>query len=1242
MADENKVVEDNENESDDAQQTLDEMTVLQDVDRADMSAEVQQVAPVEISQGEDAYGMATADMAFGSQYIGSITHVEGTVYIFRGDRTIEAEDGTKLMEGDTVKTVDGVVNLEFTDESQFSMGENGRIVLDEMVYDPAEQTGSLSFSLTDGAFGFVSGMIAKTDPDAMTLDTPVATIGIRGTEGLIDLTDGFKVVLLEEDGGFVGEIVVMANDKVFVLNEQNQFTTVIDNELQEPVVLSDDQIVDEFGEIVDIQDEASVLDEEIPELDNEESINVQLDGEHEDSVEGSDAVVYDDADHGSLTVNPDGTYTYVPETGFVGEDSFIIKYINSEGVEVEEKITVYVDDWDGFNDFQTDAGGPDGFDEDFLDVTNDGLSSEDYEPTDPTPNNGDTGNDDNTTGDTSDDTGSNDTPTGDAGSEPSGDTNQGGSNDGDTNNGGSNTTDPDPTDPPATDPVVTITTETRTETITGTETFKSSTNTISVERENDLENNREQVDTTTTTTNVYETPTTTKTYDVEIVTITDADGNVLDVEENVVLSNEETTYETREEVLTNLETTYEEPQIVTTEQVTTETVVHDEVLASSSNTTSLTVTNDFDNNREQVDSTTTTTNEYSTDTTVTTTTTPVNTITYSDGTTETEYGDPVVSSETTTETREEVLTSNDVTYQEPVTTVEYVTTTEVVRGDEVLIDSVYSDDATTENDLDTNREVTTTERTYTDTYETEVVTTTTTTPVYTITYSNGATETEQGEPTVETSTDTETRENVHVDEIVTYEDASVSVEYQTNVETVTTEPVITTETREYTEREIDYDNDRERIDSFVETTTTTSTTTLTTTTTTPVYTVMYPDGSIETEYGTPVIDTATSTNVDTDVATEAVDTNYEYPEITVTEDVQTYVETDGPTTTTTYEDNTEVTQNDDGTETEVVNRDYTDTTTTTTTTVTTTTPTTTLTYSDGSTETVVGDPAITTDVQTETFVEYREEVLDEDTTPFAGDDTFTGMEDETLTFALEDMMGNDYDADGDTIELVDFTNPGNGQLLYNEEAQEFEFTPNENWNGEVSFDYTIEANGDQTTATTTLEIADDLTDPGEPNYEDPDDDDDDKGHGNDDDGDDDDNPGKGHGKGDDDDDHPGKGKGRDKDDDNDDSKMNNGWGNGDQDAPGNSGDNNNAENADAENMLFVFGLEQGGDIVDTWLESEGFSEDAPTNNQGQGWVMGEGKEPEEKPEEVLRWDDGGHGYQQTNPDDLDNNQNYDW
>ena len=52
-------------------------------------------------------------------------------------------------------------------------------------------------SVVEGVFTFVSGQVAKTDPDAMTLDTPVKTIGIRGTQVGIDLTgDEMTVVLM--------------------------------------------------------------------------------------------------------------------------------------------------------------------------------------------------------------------------------------------------------------------------------------------------------------------------------------------------------------------------------------------------------------------------------------------------------------------------------------------------------------------------------------------------------------------------------------------------------------------------------------------------------------------------------------------------------------------------------------------------------------------------------------------------------------------------------------------------------------------------------------------------------------------------------------------------------------------------------------------------------------------------------------------------------------------------------------
>ena len=57
------------------------------------------------------------------------------------------------------------------------------MVLYEMIYDPSAQQGQAAISLLQGAFTFVSGQIAKTGVDAMVIETPTATIGIRGTAG---------------------------------------------------------------------------------------------------------------------------------------------------------------------------------------------------------------------------------------------------------------------------------------------------------------------------------------------------------------------------------------------------------------------------------------------------------------------------------------------------------------------------------------------------------------------------------------------------------------------------------------------------------------------------------------------------------------------------------------------------------------------------------------------------------------------------------------------------------------------------------------------------------------------------------------------------------------------------------------------------------------------------------------------------------------------------------------------------
>ena len=86
------------------------------------------------------------------------------------------------------------------------------------------------------------------------------------------------------------------------------------------------------------------------------------------------------------------------------------------------------------------------------------------------------------------------------------------------------------------------------------------------------------------------------------------------------------------------------------------------------------------------------------------------------------------------------------------------------------------------------------------------------------------------------------------------------------------------------------------------------------------------------------------------------------------------------------------------------------------------------------------------------------------------DDAFSGSEDNVLTFSAADLLENDSDVDLDSLSVDSFTQPENGTLTFEDGV--FTFTPNENWNGETSFDYTIvDGQGGSATGSTTLEIA---------------------------------------------------------------------------------------------------------------------------------------------------------------------------
>ena len=106
--------------------------------------------------------------------IGRVDTADGAITITRanGDE-VDGTVGTPIFQGDVVETkVGGSLGIVFADETTFSLGESGRMVIDEMVYDPAGESGSASLSVVQGVFAFVSGKIAKTGIDAMTVSTP--------------------------------------------------------------------------------------------------------------------------------------------------------------------------------------------------------------------------------------------------------------------------------------------------------------------------------------------------------------------------------------------------------------------------------------------------------------------------------------------------------------------------------------------------------------------------------------------------------------------------------------------------------------------------------------------------------------------------------------------------------------------------------------------------------------------------------------------------------------------------------------------------------------------------------------------------------------------------------------------------------------------------------------------------------------------------------------------------------------
>jgi len=126
--------------------------------------------------------LAVADTAAAAETIGVVRTSSGDATVTRGDQTLPASPGLKILLGDTLGTgADGSLGVILRDDSSLSIGPESRLVLRSFQFSPSEGKFDMVARISRGTMAYLSGLIGKLAPENARFETPTATIGIRGT-----------------------------------------------------------------------------------------------------------------------------------------------------------------------------------------------------------------------------------------------------------------------------------------------------------------------------------------------------------------------------------------------------------------------------------------------------------------------------------------------------------------------------------------------------------------------------------------------------------------------------------------------------------------------------------------------------------------------------------------------------------------------------------------------------------------------------------------------------------------------------------------------------------------------------------------------------------------------------------------------------------------------------------------------------------------------------------------------------
>ncbi|MFL9926128.1 FecR domain-containing protein [Herbaspirillum lusitanum] len=123
-------------------------------------------------------------------HAGILKVVRGDVQVQRKEQKLTAQVGDRLFAGDRVVTAaDAAAGITLRDDTLMSLGPKSSFVLEGFAFNESSGDGNVAVRLAKGTLRYVSGLIGKQAPDRQMVNTPTATIGIRGTDFIVEVAD---------------------------------------------------------------------------------------------------------------------------------------------------------------------------------------------------------------------------------------------------------------------------------------------------------------------------------------------------------------------------------------------------------------------------------------------------------------------------------------------------------------------------------------------------------------------------------------------------------------------------------------------------------------------------------------------------------------------------------------------------------------------------------------------------------------------------------------------------------------------------------------------------------------------------------------------------------------------------------------------------------------------------------------------------------------------------------------------